>query len=117
MPLMKRTVRDESGAWSFANIAPVRASDTATSGDRSSVPGRAYTPTMLPVRSTTAAASVSSFSAVATTVSTARTSSAVRIWAGPPALAGGVFVESRAVADTRISAAVAADVTGRTQGF
>ena len=39
MPLMKRTVRDDSGAWSLANIAPVRATDTAMSGDRSSAPG------------------------------------------------------------------------------
>ena len=30
-PLMKRTVRDESGAWSLLKNAPVRASDTASS--------------------------------------------------------------------------------------
>ena len=34
---MKRTVRDDSGAWSLANIAPARASETAMSGVRSSV--------------------------------------------------------------------------------
>src|ERR1700752_5095911 len=49
---------------------------------------------MLPVRSTTAAASVSLFSADAATVSTARTSSAVRICARPPALSDGVFCEN-----------------------
>ena len=60
MPLMKRTVRDDSGAWSLANIAPARATETATSGVRSSARGLTYTPRMFPVRSTTAAASVSS---------------------------------------------------------
>ncbi len=40
MPLMKRTVRDDKGAWSLANMAPLRATDPAMSGDRSSVPGR-----------------------------------------------------------------------------
>jgi hypothetical protein len=46
---------------------------------------------MLPVRSTTAAASVSLLKAVAAIVRTAATSSAARIWAGPPALFEGVF--------------------------
>jgi hypothetical protein len=41
MPLMNRTVRDDSGAWSFANIAAERATDTATSGVRSAAPCRA----------------------------------------------------------------------------
>src|SRR5918993_1473129 len=46
---------------------------------------------MLPVRSTTAAASVSSPNAVAAISRTALTSSAVRMRAGPPARSAGVF--------------------------
>ncbi len=95
MPLMNRTVRDDSGAWSLANIAPARAAVTAMSGARSSACGRAYTPTIAPVRSTTAAASVSLSRAPAATFSTASASSAVRICAAPPALSAGRFWESR----------------------
>src|SRR4029079_19430779 len=72
---------------------------------------------MLPVRSTTAADSVSLPSAVAAIVSTARTSSAVRIWAAPPAEADGVFWERRMGAVATIRAAVARYLLSRTPGI
>src|SRR3954453_15235817 len=71
---------------------------------------------MLPVRSTTAAASVSSPSAVAAVVSTARTSSAVRICAAPPTRPDGVFWERSAEEATRMrTAAAARDLLSRTR--
>src|SRR5687767_5140160 len=60
---------------------------------------------MFPVRSTTAAASVSSARAVAATVSTAWTSSAVRMRAGPPARSDEVFCELRGGVASAINAA------------
>src|SRR5258705_12501763 len=72
---------------------------------------------MLPVRSTTAAASVSLPSAVAATVRIALTSSAVRICAVPPARSDGVFWEKRTAAAPAIRAAVARHPLGRTPGF
>src|SRR5215467_10238221 len=70
---------------------------------------------MLPVRSTTAAPSVSLFSADAATVNTARTSSDVRICAGPPALSDGVFCDRRRGA---VATAIApARKNRRTRGF
>src|SRR6476661_6138715 len=72
---------------------------------------------MLPVRSTTAAASVSLLSAVATIISTARTSSAVRICAGPPALSDGVFWEKSIGPDASTRADVAMTRRNRTPGI
>src|SRR6476661_10604935 len=72
---------------------------------------------MLPVRSTTAAASVSLLSAVATIISTARTSSAVRICAGPPALSDGVFWENSIGPDASTRADVARTRRSRTPGI
>src|SRR5438128_4624361 len=71
---------------------------------------------MLPVRSTTAAASVSLPIAAAATVSTARTSSAVRICAAPPARSDGVFWEKRIGAVPSIRAAAARCQLERTSG-
>src|SRR5687767_15453499 len=70
---------------------------------------------MFPVRSTTAAASVSSPSAVAAISRTALTSAAVRMRAGPPARSAGVFcVWTPALAQRR--SARAATLTRRTEG-
>ena len=60
MPLMKRTVRDDNGAWSLLKNAPVRASDTASSWVAVVASERALTPRIEPARSTTATASVGS---------------------------------------------------------
>ena len=86
MPLMKRTVREDSGAWSLLKNAVVRAKVTATSGASGVVSGLRYTPRIVPLRSTTATARVLSLSAPAAAVMTAVTSSAVRVWATPPML-------------------------------
>src|SRR5260370_6410658 len=117
MPLMKRTVRDDRGAWSLAKSARAGATDTAMPGDCSSARGLLYPPRMLPVRSTTAAESVSLPSAVAATVSTARTSSAVSVWAAPPARSDGVFWERRTGVVATMRAAVARYRLSRTREF
>src|ERR1700688_1998344 len=54
MPEMKRTVRDESGAWSLLKNAPVRARPIARSSLAPVAPAWRYRRSTLPARSTTA---------------------------------------------------------------
>src|SRR5216683_1946526 len=92
MPLMKRTVREESGAWSLLKKAAVRASDTASSLVSTCTPkfpiasvgaaGLRYTARMFPARSTTAMAIVLGSAACAAAWTSVVTSAAVRFGVG-----------------------------------
>ncbi len=79
MPLMKRTVRVDSGASALLNIAAARAVVTATSGPVGDAPGRASTPRIRPPRSTTATDNVFELIAPADARSAANTSSALKV--------------------------------------
>ena len=91
---MKRTVRDDSGAWSLLKNAAVRASPTARSSSPPEAPGLRKSASGLPSRSTTAIERVLSESAEAAAATMAPTSAAHS--AGPPHTAspGGGGVSS-----------------------
>src|ERR1700723_206520 len=89
MPLINRTVRDESGAWSLLKKAPVRARFTASSSEGIAVPKfpgsiagadiPLYTASTRPSRSTTAMTISSDCATVAAACTIIVTSAAVRL--------------------------------------
>src|SRR5665213_905123 len=89
MPLMNRTVREDSGAWSLLKNAAVRARETARSfastcalkfpATRVGADGLRYTPKTLPERSTTVITMVLGSAACAALCTSAETSAAVRL--------------------------------------
>ena len=89
MPLMNRTVREESGASSLLKKAPVRASATARSAvgiiapkfpnDVGGADGPTYTARIRPMRSTTAMAMASDGAAVAAASTTICTSACDKV--------------------------------------
>jgi hypothetical protein len=79
MPLMKRTVREERGAWLWLKNAAVRATPTARSRSLTGAPGFSYSASTRPARSTTAMVvrSGSAFAAARTIESTSLEASEV----------------------------------------
>src|SRR6266540_3956756 len=104
IPLMKRTVRDDSGAWLLLKKAPVRASETARSFAFTSTPklpgavagafGFRKTPSTLPSRSVTAMTMVVAGSAFAAVSMMSLTSPAVRN-ADPPVNVASAYGNAR----------------------
>src|SRR5438445_2062542 len=102
MPLMKRTVRLDSGAWSLLKKAAVRASATARSFASTVKPkfpvavagafGLRKTAKTRPARSTTAMTIVSGSAASAPACTTFWTSVIVKAGGGPGTAEGGVTV-------------------------
>src|SRR5580692_9638725 len=94
MPLMNRTVREESGAWSLLKKAAVRANPTASSSDGTTklkfptdvvgAPGVLNTARIFPARSATATTmgAFTDSTAFCTTVCTSETLSGVTVEGG-----------------------------------